>query len=179
MINGSIFFQLFKAAYKDNWEEQKKALGAEELIKTYKQDPKWFTGFVINWDESVLSRILSKLKKQYPGIRLASEVICKFDAIYCSGDDIFEGGFFPKQIYIVVEHENQRQTVRNELFKLLYTKAPLKVVIAYDLTDYEIAEFRLDIAEVNALRGCCDKEEFILINGCRHGEEIIFEYYDL
>lgn len=56
----------------------------------------------------------------------------QLDLIYCSGPDVLgRDGGYPQQLQAIIEHENGEH-IEEEMWKLLFWRSPLKVIINYD-----------------------------------------------
>lgn len=65
------------------------------------------------------------------------------DRLIVSGNDLFEheeGLLHPSHLDVLIEHEN-REDWEVEMWKLLFWRAPLKVLIGYDYNDDELEQY--------------------------------------
>ncbi|MDE0511377.1 MAG: hypothetical protein OXI88_06315 [Gammaproteobacteria bacterium] len=58
------------------------------------------------------------------------------DLVYVSGEDLYrEELYYPSLLSVIIEHENNLDTLEEEMWKLIFWRSPLKVLISYDLND--------------------------------------------
>lgn len=97
--------------------------------------------------------------------------------------------FYPKSYSILIEHENDITKCFEEMAKLAYCRARLKVVITYnwnvDISGYYkdvekilIENFKKIIKQSNEYFPENDKTEYLLIIGNKEGESLIWKGYN-
>lgn len=83
----------------------------------------------IEGQDGLLSRVLSRIN---PKCRYMREIIFRFDGAYCFDKD----NRYPVEFAAFIEHEMNNDPER-EMQKLILARAPLKVLIFYDWSEYE------------------------------------------
>ncbi len=132
----------FLAAFKKTWTEFVDEKGDEEIISNYSYRKPW-TGFMPGnkemseeaKQETVLYKVMNKLNEQRTNNKLQyrSEFFT-VDVAYRSGKNLYDREdykpAYPK-LHVLIEHENG-EDVETEMYKLIFLRSPLKVIIFYD-----------------------------------------------
>lgn len=120
----------FLTAFKAEWET---SLSEQELevLKAYESCSEW-THLMLRHD-GFLSKVMNRLgrnlvyKREYYTI----------DALYVGGEDLFRNDrAYPSDIHTLIEHE-QGYNVEEEMWKLIFWRSPLKIIIFYDWNESE------------------------------------------
>ncbi len=150
---------------------------APELDKrfeaSFSNDPEWTK---VIFSDEILGIIKTKL-----GVEARKEDF-KTDTVFAGPENLIykekeKEWFYPKERLILFEHENNIDTVVEEVYKLLYRRAPLKVIVTYQYNkpgmDYEgdlkerIAEYTEIIAGSNDWFPENPETEYLIIVGRR------------
>lgn len=123
--------EAFLDAFATAW--QKRAVGDRDSIDTRWSDHKAWTRYMLHKSEGLLSEVCELLKQQGADIEYREQWYT-IDALFVSGKNLYrEARLYPSLLEVVIEHENA-QDVETEMWKLLFWRSPLKVLIFYDWT---------------------------------------------
>lgn len=120
----------FVKAFKQEWDKRCSDDG-DRIKKDYSDNKSW-TEFMLG-DEGLLERVCKELKLHY------RREYYTLDALYVSGKDLLGKGkklYYPSDLPVLIEHE-QGDKIEEEMWKLLFWRSPLKVIIFYDYTEEE------------------------------------------
>ncbi len=131
-INNAITPEKFLEAWRAVWERDERESG--KLAEIFQGQP-WtpVTEYMLTSDNSFLRRVGGELgiNEQPDGcISQDSGGILKLDMAFIA--DNKDG--CPTFIDVMIEHENDRATVKNEMWKLMFLRSPLKVLVTYSAT---------------------------------------------
>lgn len=129
MINSEQFLQVFR----DEWNSLMSA-SQQTILDIYPHKKDW-TLFMLR-NGGFLMRVMERLNAQGADLEYRSEYYT-IDALYVSGTDLFrEHRTYPSELHVLIEHENG-DNIEEEMWKLIFWRAPLKVIIFYDWNEYE------------------------------------------
>lgn len=114
----------------------------ERFDESYSSDPKWTE---VIFSDEILEIIKSEL-----GIDARKEDF-KTDTVFAGHENLIyedkdKDWFYPKERLILFEHENKIDTVVEEVYKLLYRRAPLKVIVTYQYNQPDM-DYEADLKE--------------------------------
>ncbi len=127
----------FLAAFKKTWTEFVDEKGDQEIIEAYIKNSEWTKYMLGNnkmskneKEEVFLHRVMDKLNNNlqyYLGMY-------SIDLAYVSGSDLYGANLaYPSEWQVLIEHENgQHNDEETEMYKLIFLRSPLKVIIFYD-----------------------------------------------
>lgn len=122
----------FKLAFLETWNKRiATAEGRDTAIAAYQRNPTW-TQYMLGAGDAggLLHEVASKLN------RTAHKEFFALDCVYYQDEfRRFEGGGFPIGFDAIIEHENEKETLEQEWYKLLLWQAPLNVLIFYDYNE--------------------------------------------
>ena len=99
------------------------------ILEAYSNDKLW-TAYMLSY-QGFMSQVTERLHKHVDRVKYFREVYT-LDAILVGGEDLFRTDLcYPSRIYALVEHENG-ENVEEEMWKLIFWRAPLKILIFYD-----------------------------------------------
>ena len=126
MLNAEEFWRAFIEQYWQDLETER-----DFIIDAYGESSDW-TEYMLRGDDAFLSRLANQLD-----LTMHTEFFCRLDAVYLDPD--IPGSIdFPYRMEVLIEHENRDP--KEEFWKLLMIRAPLKVCIFYDYTNEEKQE---------------------------------------
>ncbi len=126
----------FLAAFKETWGL---VVDTEEVKQKYSSNQAW-TEFMNgksnekSFLRSVFSHFLSK--GSYAQEWYTVDGLFMNDKDVMNGEVLPKGKFTPSGFHCLVEHENG-QDIEIEMWKLLFWRCPLKIIIFYDYHEYE------------------------------------------
>lgn len=126
----------FLAAFKETWEL---VVDTEEVKQKYSSNKAW-TEFMNGnpKEKSFLYSVFSHFssKGSYTQEWYTIDGLFMNDKDVTNGEVLPKGKFTPSGFYCLVEHENG-QDIEIEMWKLLFWRCPLKIIIFYDWNEYE------------------------------------------
>jgi len=127
IVTGEEFIKAFSSQWYHDIVEQE-----GEIHKRFLQDSQWT--YFMQPEGGFLNRLMNRL----PGDLHYRTEYYTIDSLYVGGHDLLKKDdlSYPSKIYALIEHENQDK-VEEEMWKLAYWRAPLKVIIFYDYSDKE------------------------------------------
>ncbi len=124
----------FISAFKKEWDKEIK-IKSEEILEKFKDTREW-TDFMLS-NKRFLNQIMRRIPYQDSELIYWKEFYT-IDAVYVSGEDLLgrKELSYPKGLQVIIEHENGDHP-EEEMWKLLYWRSPLKVLIFYDYHEYQ------------------------------------------
>lgn len=133
---GTVTAKMFRTAFMDEWE-QRSNQNLPALLASYPHDRAW-TELMLRTG-GVLPGVLERINQQldaHSRLELRNEYYT-VDAMFVGGKDLFrEKLSYPSRVEAIVEHENG-DNWEEEMWKLLFWRAPLKVLIGYDYNEMD------------------------------------------
>ncbi|HEX5055643.1 MAG TPA: hypothetical protein VFX02_04010 [Gammaproteobacteria bacterium] len=126
MINSRQFLDAFKSEWKLNENR-------DDIPEMYTLKRDW-TSFMLDKNKGFLVNVMRRLSKQ--GEKLEYRSFYTIDAMYVSGDLYKDECRYPSTLHALIEHENG-DYIEEEMWKMLFWRAPLKVIIFYDWDEHE------------------------------------------
>lgn len=179
-ITISQFLDAFSAEWKAHLNDKHDA-----LMTAYEREKLW-TDYMLSYG-GFLNGVMLRLRENVRRLEYSKEIYT-IDAMFVGGEDLFKKDLcYPAQIHVLIEHEHG-MNIEEEMWKLIFWRAPLKVLIFYDWNeDAKETEKRkdwlsnkliklkkmLDVA--NQRFPEADKTEYLFVIGnCQsvHGEQI-------
>lgn len=174
----------FLVAFKRVWDSRD-STEIEQCNFEYSRDIDW-TYRMISEDNSILKRTYELLANGRPELHYRRELYT-IDALIIDRSNQLkrDGHGYPTRIYVAIEHENGDHP-EEEMWKLLWWRCPLKVIIFYDWNEYnkktgrardtflsskiaELSEMKKDtnafLAETSTSQ--CRDSEYLLLIGQR------------
>lgn len=131
MISGSMFID----AFKEVWSERLENWG-DELMAAWSPSP--WTAYMMRHD-GVIADVGRRLASHVPSLEYSTEVYT-VDAMFVGGRDLYQERLcYPSTILTLIEHE-QGMHPEEEMWKLIFWRSPLKVLIMYDWDDVEVTK---------------------------------------
>lgn len=125
--------QLFRESFKAIWQSHIES-DSDDISKRFFDNTAW-TSFMLG-DDGMLKQIMASLNSQGYDLEYRREYYT-IDALYVSGDNLFrENRIYPSRLQVLIEHENGGN-VEEEMWKLIFWRSPLKIIIFYDFNEYE------------------------------------------
>ena len=120
---------MFLEAFSEQWREDV-LRQKDKIYSNFPKNSEW-TKFM-QPKEGFLNRLMNRL----PGSLHYRTEYYTIDSLYISGNDLLKKKelSYPSEVCVLIEHENQDK-VEEEMWKLAYWRAPLKVIIFYDYND--------------------------------------------
>jgi len=123
----------FLEAFKNEWCSLVEK-NPQEISGVYRDSKRW-TSYMLGKD-GFLSKVMARLDKNESALEYKREYYT-LDALYVGGEDLFrENKTYPSQLQVLIEHE-QGDNIEEEMWKLIFWRSPLKVIIFYDWNEYE------------------------------------------
>lgn len=123
----------FLQAFAEEWISRSNN-PEDELLTAY-GDAKPWTNYVFR-DNGLIDGVAGCLRRDISPL-IYSKEIYTVDAMFVGGKDLFRDEFrYPSQLLVLIEHENG-SNVEEEMWKLIFWRCPLKVLIFYDWNEYE------------------------------------------
>lgn len=122
----------FLDAFANAW--RRRAVSDRDLIDMLWGDSKGWTRYMLHKESKGLMSEVCELL-QHQDLKLEyREQWYTIDALFVSGENLYrERRLYPSLLEVVIEHENALD-VETEMWKLLFWRSPLKVLIFYDWT---------------------------------------------
>ena len=119
---------------KKEWDEEIK-IKSEEILEKFKDNREW-PDFMLSY-RGFLNHIMRRIPCQDSKLIYWKELYT-IDAVYVSGEDLLgrKELSYPKGLQVIIKHENGDHP-EEEMWKLLYWRSPLKVLIFYDYHEYQ------------------------------------------
>ncbi|HED38889.1 MAG TPA: hypothetical protein ENJ13_00495 [Chromatiales bacterium] len=87
-------------------------------------------------NEGFLASIMTRLTENKTELEYKREYYT-LDALYVGGENLYrQNRTYPSELNVLIEHE-QGDNVEEEMWKLIFWRSPLKVIIFYDWNEYE------------------------------------------
>lgn len=121
-VTAKQFCEEFHEQWREQWSQEK-----EEICNNHKDNSLW-TRFM----DSFLCQVSERLKSERLKLKVGREWY-KMDYVYYEEDpNLIEWGIYPTAcLHVYIEHENG-ENVEEEMWKMLFIRSPLKVLIFYD-----------------------------------------------
>ncbi len=147
----------FLDAFVEEWETVRAETSSSDLCP-YTDLPRW-TEFMMGIT-GVLSRVAKRLRTIDSGMQYRREVYT-IDGLFVGGRDLFRSDLdYPSAIHVLIEHE-MGENVEEEMWKLIFWRAPLKVLIIYDWAEDEKVNISRQSWLPNKLRALSDMLEAV------------------
>lgn len=106
----------------------------DKVFEAYAGNSAW-TRFILD-DGGLLNKVMNRVAGNLNPLKYYKELYT-IDAAMVGGEDLFRERLkYPSRIYVAVEHENGFN-VEEEMWKLIYWRIPLKVLVFYDWTEQD------------------------------------------
>ncbi len=135
------FVEAWRTVWCTAWEEVTSSNEkTADLLKVFESNqPKAWSDFMLNNDDAFLKRVAERLgftsnrKKNEieSGKRYLLEYYNRTDMVLLDASQSHPNPDFPLLFEAAIEHENNPMTVKDELWKLAFLRAPLKVLVFY------------------------------------------------
>lgn len=123
----------FLQAFAEEWISRSN--NPEDELLTVYGDAEPRTNYVFR-KNGLIDGIARRLRRDISPL-IYSKEIYTVDAMFVGGKDLFRDKFrYPSQLLVLIEHENG-SNVEEEMWKLIFWRCPLKVLIFYDWNEYE------------------------------------------
>ena len=170
----------FRCAFIKAWDECT-THRAKEISEKYKDNKSW-TEFMLG-ESGLLRTTMRYLDRSEPELKYWREWYT-IDAIYTGGAELItrKGSSYPSKLHVLIEHENG-DNVEEEMYKLIFWRSPLKVIIFYDWHEYQkitedkknwldqkLQHFIAMLDSVNAYFPENNKTSYLFIIGNREAE---------
>ncbi len=121
----------FREAFLAEWQDRLSA-EKEKLLAAYPSDSAW-TKYMLDKEVGFLQGVRGRLPE---GVNLSyAREWYTLDAVFYGGTDLAPAlGRYPSELHVLIEHENGKD-VETEMWKLIFWRSPLKVIIFYDYHD--------------------------------------------
>jgi len=174
---GKITSEQFRRAFKEEWECRYHG-NEQELNDKYPKARQW-TEFM-KGAQGVLESVMQRLGERHSLKMQYKSEWYTVDALYVRSDETKYGTpTEPTGIYAIIEHENA-DDVEVEMWKLIYWRCPLKVLIFYDWSDKDrkfgdrdekfkkkLKDLAGMLEETNEFHDEADDTEYLFIVGSR------------
>ena len=129
LINGQRFLDAFANVHFDRLSEDRKK---KNLMKAYRSgDPEW-TKYMFSKKNGFLKEVMERLRPKNERLEYVTEKLARIDAMFVGGEDLFRNNLeYPAKLHVLIEHEHG-ENIEEEKWKLIFLRAPLKVLIFYD-----------------------------------------------
>ena len=118
----------FRNAFKNEWNNQVEGK-LQEISRIYSDAKRW-TSFMLE-EGGFLSKVMAGLDPAGTELVYKREYYT-LDALYVGGEDLFrKNKTYPSELNVLIEHE-QGDNIEEEMWKLIFWRSPLKVIIFYD-----------------------------------------------
>ena len=116
LINGQRFLDAFANVHFDRLSEDRKK---KNLMKAYRSgDPEW-TKYMFSKKNGFLKEVMERLRPKNERLEYVTEKLARIDAMFVA------------KLHVLIEHEHG-ENIEEEKWKLIFLRAPLKVLIFYD-----------------------------------------------
>ena len=125
----------FLNAFETQWNED--ATDNSKRKQAFLDEKPWTQYMLGSEPPGFLRRVADKLRKNVNRLECYGELY-KLDLVYVSGEDLYRKDLcYPSLLSVIIEHEHNLETVEEEMWKLIFWRSPLKVLISYDWNDDE------------------------------------------
>lgn len=181
--------QEFERAFRSQWEEDRCSPKYEEEIKdvtlnqkTWKNNDKKWTLFMVETDAPFFFRVLQKLKRKdmkfSQGKDSAAERY-RLDCAYHRHESFYKGYDYPHCMDVLIEHENNVY-IEEEMWRLLMVRSPLKVIVCYNVLKNKLDELAYMARRVDEKWKETEETEYLIVIGTRDSpDNIIWEFKKL
>lgn len=175
LINGQRFLDAFANVYSDRLSEdgQKK-----KLMKAYFSKKRKWTEYMLSKKNGILKEVMERLRPENERLEYVREKRFKFDAMFVGGENLFNNNLdYPSELHVLIEHENDGD-IEEEMWKLIFVRSPLKVLIFYDWDEAEkktkrqkiwvkdkLKTLKKMLETVNVFYSECEQTEYLFIIG--------------
>ena len=123
----------FLDAFSKEWDGMIRYRNADQLNPW--EDGEAWDDLMLS-DDGLLKRVMDRLLCFEPSLNYRRE-FSKIDVAYVGGKDLFRTGLgYPSELHALIEHEKGNYP-DEEMWKLLYWRSPLKVIIFFDYPEDE------------------------------------------
>ena len=123
----------FLEAFKNEWNSRVEK-NRHEVSDIYGDSNRW-TNFMLG-NEGFLASVMTRLDENKTELEYKREYYT-LDALYVGGENLYrQNRTYPSELNVLIEHE-QGDNVEEEMWKLIFWRSPLKVIIFYDWNEYE------------------------------------------
>lgn len=134
----------FAKAFDHAWAAVLQEAGAESRIRELFRNDSCWTDFMLSSEAGLLANVATCLKSSVADLEYYGREIYSIDATLVGGireTDLLGRGDqgYPARLYALIEHENG-DAVEEEMWKLLWWRSPLKVIIFYDYSAADCAK---------------------------------------
>lgn len=125
----------FLTAFADEWRASL-ATEREKLHAAFKENKPW-SDYTLNY-EGFFHRVCRRLSGEEELLTYSKEIY-SIDAMFVGGKDLYRTGHcYPAELHVILEHENG-PNVEEEMWKLLFWRCPLKVLVMYDWPESDVS----------------------------------------
>ena len=164
-VSAKEFWNVWKEKIVGQLDEHFKGSKSEKYSKN-----KVWTSIIFNDDNKILEPIASKFNLTF------NREDYHVDTLFCSHENLKHmDGLYPLERVILFEHENDIDSSTQELYKLLYRRSPLKVIVTYLYQDdpekkllWQVKKFSEMIAQSNEWFPENPSTEYLIIIGRRN-----------
>lgn len=168
----AISAQKFLQVFKSQWDELKRNVDMGKVVRAYKDNTEWTA-----W-------MLGETRGKIPPPQLGEKGLLglcgkdlgfcdeqirredsKMDMMFVDGKSLFGGTAaephwgYPSHLSVLIEHENNLSDTRCELWKLLFWRSPLKIIVTYDERRDELSDACLgQLKKLSDMRRDVDKD---------------------
>ena len=119
------FLEAFAAEWQARLQHQREA-----LMSAYCNCRTW-TDYMLSYDGGLLKGVMQRLHPLMDSLDYSKEIY-SIDAMFVGGENLFRNNLcYPSQLQVLIEHEHGEH-VEEEMWKLIFWRASLKVLIFYD-----------------------------------------------
>lgn len=123
----------FRKAFGQVWAEHVDS-SRDQIFEAYAGSTSW-TRLMLDYG-GLLNEVMNRVSGDLGDMRYYKELYT-LDAAMVGGENLFRDHLnYPSRIYAAVEHENGFN-IEEEMWKLIYWRIPLKVLVFYDWTEQE------------------------------------------
>ena len=124
MISTNQFLDAFSSEWESRITQNKNC-----LMSAYGDNRAW-TDYMLSYG-GFLHAVMKRLSGLVDRLDYSKEIYT-IDAMFVGGEDMFrENLCYPSKLYALIEHEHG-ENLEEEMWKLIFWRAPLKVLIFYD-----------------------------------------------
>lgn len=125
----------FLNAFETLWNED--ASNNSKRKQAFRHKEPWNEYMLGSEPPGFLRRVADKLRQDVNRLECYGELYT-LDLVYVSGEDLYRKDlYYPSLLSVIIEHEHNLETVEEEMWKLIFWRSPLKVLISYDWNDDE------------------------------------------
>ena len=172
LINGQRFLDAFANVYFDRLSDDRKK---KNLMKAYFSDPPVWTEYMLRKNNGFLKEVMERLRPKNERLEYVKEKR-SIDAMFVGGEDLFRNNLeYPSKLHVLIEHENLGN-IEEEMWNLIFFRAPLKVLIFYDWDENRNKKQKIWVKDklktlkkmletVNGFYPECEQTEYLFIIG--------------